>query len=248
VELNWSTFVLEVINFLVLIWILKRFLYQPILNVIAERRRLVEEELARASTTESEANALRQQYVGRLEEWEAEKREAKERLTREIEQARTRQLSELSEVLKQEKEKARVAEERQQAEKEHALAQQALQHGAIFSSRLLAQAAGPELESRLLDLLIDGLANLPDEQRRRLSDQRRETSPTVEVCSAFELSVDQRKQLEEVLGRLTDIANIRFHRDESLIAGLQLEVGAWVIAANLRDELKGFTELISAPQ
>ena len=245
-ELNWSTFVLEVINFLVLIWILKRFLYQPILNVIAERRRLVEEELAKARTTESEADALRQQYVGRLEAWEAEKGEAKEQLALEIEQERARRLSELAAALEQEKEKARVAEARQQAEKAHVLAQQALEQGAMFSSRLLEQAAGPELEARLLDLLIAGLAELPEEQRRRLSDQWREPSPSAQVCSAYELSADQRERLEAALKKLADVADIRFRRDESLIAGLHIEVGAWVIAANVRDELKGFTELISA--
>jgi F-type H+-transporting ATPase subunit b len=246
-ELNWSTFVLEVINFLVLVWILKRFLYRPILNVIAERRRSVEEELAKARTTESEADALKQQYAGRLEAWEAEKSKAKEQLAREIEQERARKLSELTAALEQEKEKARVAEQRQQAEKERALAQQALKQGAIFSSRLLELAAGPELESRLLGLVIEGLSDLPDEKRRRLSDQWREPSPVAEIRSAFDLSPDQREQLTEKLKELAKVADVRFRRDESLIAGLRIEVGAWVLAANVRDELKGFTELLSAP-
>ena len=37
-ELDWTTFILEIINFLVLVWILHRFLYQPVMNVIAQRR------------------------------------------------------------------------------------------------------------------------------------------------------------------------------------------------------------------
>ena len=244
-ELNWSTFVLEVINFLVLVWILKRFLYRPVLDVIAKRRRLVEEELARAKSIEAEANALKQQYAGRLETWEAEKRDAKAQLASEIEQDRVRKLAELATVLEQEKEKSRVADERQQTEKERVLAQQALQQGAAFSSRLLEQAAGPELERRLLDLLIDGLSDLPDEQRRRLIGQWREQSPVVEVCSAFDLATEQRQRLENALRQLAKFADIRYRRDESLLAGLSIEVGAWVMAANLRDELKGFTELLS---
>ena len=245
-ELNWSTFVLEVINFLVLVWILKRFLYQPILNVIAERRRSVEQELARARTTESEADELRQQYAGRLESWEAEKREAKEQLAREIEEERARKLAELATALEQEKEKARVADQRQQIERERALAQAALRQGAVFSSRLLEHAAGPELERRLLDLLIEGLSDLPEEQRRHLHDQWREPSPVAEVCSAFDLPAEQRERLAGALSELADIADIHYRRDESLIAGLRIQVGAWVLAANVRDELKGFTELTGA--
>ena len=47
-ELNWSTFILEIINFLVLIWILKRFLYKPVLDVIARRRAGIEKTLSDA--------------------------------------------------------------------------------------------------------------------------------------------------------------------------------------------------------
>ena len=36
--LSWPTFILEIVNFLVLVWILKRFLYQPILQAIEERK------------------------------------------------------------------------------------------------------------------------------------------------------------------------------------------------------------------
>jgi len=41
-ELNWSTFLLEIINFLILVWILKHFFYKPILDVIAHRRADIE--------------------------------------------------------------------------------------------------------------------------------------------------------------------------------------------------------------
>jgi len=245
VELSWSTFVLEVINFLVLIWILKRFLYQPVLNVIAERRRLVDDELAQARTTESEAEALKQQYTGRLDAWESEKRIANERLAQELEQERARKLSELAAALEQEQQKARVAEQRRQAESERVLTQRALQHGAVFSSRLLEQAAGPELERRLAEMVIAGLADLPGERRKRLREQWGETPPAAEVRSAFELPADQREGLKSALRDLADVADVRFDRDESLVAGLHIELGAWVIAANVRDELKGFTELLS---
>jgi len=48
-ELSWSTFLLEIINFLVLVWILKHFLYKPVLDVIARRRSGIEKTLADAA-------------------------------------------------------------------------------------------------------------------------------------------------------------------------------------------------------
>jgi F-type H+-transporting ATPase subunit b len=244
VEFTWSTFVLEIINFLVLVWILKRFLYKPVLDVIAARRRSVEQQLAQARATADEATALKEQYTGRLKEIEAERRKAREDLARDIDQERARRLADLAETLEREKEKARVAEERRQTEHERALGQQALQQGASFSSKLLGQAAGPELEGRLLQMLVDELAGLTDEQRTPLREQWGEHSG-IDVASAFDLTSAQRAQLTSALQALVDPAEVQFRRDPALIAGLRIEIGAWVLAINVRDELKGFAELAS---
>ena len=50
-QLDWSTFILEILNFLILVWILKRFLYKPILTMIAERKAAIEQTLATSERT-----------------------------------------------------------------------------------------------------------------------------------------------------------------------------------------------------
>jgi len=246
-ELNWSTFVLEMINFLVLVWILKRFLYQPVLDVIAARRKSIEDRLAEAHRIEQEAGQLREQYAGRLSDWETERRQARDELTREIDGERARQQAELRAALEQEREKARVADERRQSGQRRAVEQQALRLGAAFSSRLLEQAAGPELEARLLQMAVDGLQGLPAEQRSRLREQWTDASQPIDVSSAFPLSDAQRDSLTAALLGLAGRSDIRFRQDAGLVAGLRVEIGAWVLAANVRDELQGFTELAGAP-
>ena len=74
-ELNWSTFLLEIINFLVLVWILKHFLYKPILDVIARRRAGIEDRLAKAQQLHDEANTLKTEYENRLVDWEHERQQ-----------------------------------------------------------------------------------------------------------------------------------------------------------------------------
>ena len=89
-ELNWSTFLLEIINFLILIWILKYFFYKPVLNVIAHRRRNIEKSLNDANTLHGDAEALRTRYENRLSEWEKERQAAHMSLDKEIETERAR--------------------------------------------------------------------------------------------------------------------------------------------------------------
>ncbi|MGD8341046.1 MAG: F0F1 ATP synthase subunit delta [Gammaproteobacteria bacterium] len=244
-ELSWSTFILEIINFLVLVWILKRFLYKPVLDVISARRKSIEDQLSAAHSIEEEAGALKEQYTGRLAEWETERQQAREELMREIEQERARRLSDVSAAIEQEQQKARAASDRRRAEQQRAMEQLALEQGAAFSSRLLAQASGPELEERLLGLLIEDLESIPEDRLDHLREQWSEV-PAIEVSSAFVLADDQRERLTQALQKAGAVAALEFRQDKELIAGLKIVIGPWILAANVRDELKGFTEFSHA--
>jgi F-type H+-transporting ATPase subunit b len=94
-ELSWSTILLEIINFLVLVWILKRFLYKPVLAVIARRRAGIEDRLAETQRLHDEADALKAEYENRLSDWDHERRQARDALTQELDAERARQLAEL---------------------------------------------------------------------------------------------------------------------------------------------------------
>ena len=114
-ELSWSTFLLEIINFLVLVWILKRFLYRPVLDVIARRRAGIEGQLADARQLHDEAEALKAEYENRLAERDRERQQARDVLARELDEERARQLAALQAELVQEREKAEVADSRRRA-------------------------------------------------------------------------------------------------------------------------------------
>ena len=169
-ELNWSTFLLEIFNFLVLIWILKRFLYQPVLDVIARRRSMIENQLAEAGQLHEDSDALKQKYVHSLSDWEQERQMAMDKLMHELEETRQQQLAKLKSEIAQEEEKISVVRSRQSKQALLAMEQQALQQGAEFASHLLTMASGPELETRLFDLLLSDLAALSSAQISELSN------------------------------------------------------------------------------
>jgi F-type H+-transporting ATPase subunit b len=244
-ELNWSTFLLEIFNFLVLVWILKRFLYQPVLNVITQRRATIENQLAEAEQHHEDADALKEQYEHRLADWEQERQKAMDKLMHEIEEKRLHQLEKLKAELAQEEEKNRVARSRQDKQTMREIEQRALQQGAEFASRLLAEAAGPELENRLFDLLLDGLTALSADQINILSNKWGESPEHILVTSAYPLADDKRNRLEDILSRVTSLsAPVHYEQDAKLLAGLNITIGAWVLQLNVRDELQGFEEFV----
>ncbi len=243
-ELNWSTFLLEIFNFLVLVWILKRFLYAPVLKVITRRRAAIENQLEEARQLHAEADALREQYQHRLADWEQERQQAMDKLLHEIEASRLQQLGDLNTELAQEEEKIRIARSRQDEQEMREIEQRALQQGAEFASRLLAEAAGPELENRLFDLLLDGLSAMPAHQISDLGNKWGELPERILVSSAYPLADGQCQRLEDILTRVTGMSiPVDYQQDAELLAGLNITIGAWILQLNVRDELQGFMEL-----
>ena len=56
-QFDWVTFLLEFVNFLVLVWLLTRFFYKPVRNVIEARKKSIEHKIAEAEKTRTEADA-----------------------------------------------------------------------------------------------------------------------------------------------------------------------------------------------
>ena len=243
-ELSWSTFVLEIVNFLVLVWILKRFLYKPVLEVIARRRAGIEKTRADAAALHADAEKLQEQYEGRLTDWKKERQQARETLARELEAERARKIEELQIELTQEREKASFAETSRQADALRKVEEIALEQAAKFATRLLEQTAGADTEARLVELVITELSQLPSERITAMRNSYGQPLEAIVVVSAFALAEEQRRRLEQALLPLTvQKIPLRFEQDNNLLAGVRITVGAWVLGANLKDELKGMAEL-----
>ena len=144
-ELSWPTFFLEIINFLVLVWILKRFLYKPVLEAIAHRKAVIDKTLADANAKEAGAQALVEQYQNRLADWENEKEKLRAGVAEEITARRVKMMAALENSLKQERKKARVLEERRLNELKNQAEEEGIARGVQFTGRLLACAVCPEL-------------------------------------------------------------------------------------------------------
>jgi len=242
-QLDWSTFVLEILNFLILLWILKRFLYEPVLKAITRRKAAIEQTLADANKQKTEAQALEQQYHTRLEAWEQEKAKLREQMLGEVRAERERRLAELQKTLANEREKNRVLEERRLRDVEHKLREEVTADAVRFLARLMQRLATPALETRLVDVAIEDLKGLPEEQRKQINDAAPEDGTPAKVSTAFPLSAEQRKEIEEALRKTVGrIIKADYVRDEKLLAGLKIQMGPWTLQASLQDELKFFAQ------
>lgn len=242
-ELTWYTFFLEIINFLILVWILKRFLYKPVMDAIAKRRASIEQSMQEAAAKEQAAQTLKGQYENRLADWGQERQQAREQLQKEIEQERQHLQQQLHTAIQQDQEKAKVIAQQEQQEMQRRNEQQALQNSMRFTSKLLSALASAELESRLLTRLLDELKALTPAQRTRLSHSLNEHELTAKVQTAFPLPDAQRQALQQVLQTISSREiTCQYEQDTTLLAGARIQLGPWLLHANLQDELQSFAE------
>lgn len=247
-EVNWSTFILEIINFLILVWILKRFLYKPVMDAIARRRASIEQSMQEAGERNQEAEALKTQYEHRLEDWEQEKQAAREQLHTEIEQEREKLETQLRTRLQHEQEKASALATQQAQEQQRLHEQRAMQNSMQFTSKLLKDLSSAELESRLIKKLLEQLAALPDAQRERLAQALNEQTANAQISTAFPISPEQGKKLQDVLQLISGRElTCEFKQDDSLLAGVRIQLGPWQLQGNLQDELQAFAEFEHNP-
>ncbi len=71
--IDWFTVVAQIVNFLVLVWLLKRFLYKPILNAIDAREKRIASQVLKAQETEEVAKKERDAYQQKNEDLEKQK-------------------------------------------------------------------------------------------------------------------------------------------------------------------------------
>jgi F-type H+-transporting ATPase subunit b len=240
---NWTTFLLEIGNFLVLVWLLHRYLYRPVLAAIDRRRAAIEQSLRDAKAAQDQAALLEQRHQAQVDRWEQERRQAHGHLQAELQTERGLQLRALEQDLALARERSEALERQQENSRIRMADQEATALAQQFVTALLQRLAGPELEARLVTLTLEDLRGLPAAQREALRHALGEHRHTAQLDSAFELSPAQQQLLTETLeGMAERKVECAFTTVPDLLAGLRITAGPWVLSANLREELKFFLE------
>ena len=163
-------------------------------------------------------------------------------LQEEIAAERQRRLADLQAEIDKAREQHAARDSRRMNETVRQAETAAVLHGTQFAAALLSRIAGPELEVRLIDAMLEDLAKLPPDQVETIAAALT-THAKGRVTTAFPLEPGRRERLVKQLEGLFDRRlEWEFVEDRELLAGLRVSLGGWVLRGNLRDELKFFAE------
>lgn len=249
-QIDWLTVAAQIVNFLVLVWLLQRFLYGPITRAMERREQRIRDRLDEAARKKSEAEDEARAY-----------REKQEQL----EQRRDRMLAEARKAAEEERKSLeREARENVEARKRNWMDQLEAQRSAFLrelrrrsadqfyalARRALGDLANAGLEEQIALSFIKELEGLDKEAREKMTQGYAGAGGTVKVRSRFELSANAKRQITKAVHRrLGDDAQVQYEADEDVACGIELQAGsqtvAWSLASYLDDLEKAVDEQIS---
>ena len=218
------TLVAQVVNFLVLLFLLRAFLFRPVQRVMAERERRIAEEHAAAERARSEAEAEAQALRDERETLVEQRRERLAELERALEHTRVERLDEVRAEAEAARAAWRVDLERSRRDTADELRRLAPSLLADALRRGWRALADEDLEARAVTTFTRRLGELDDATRSALGAAG--ASGPVVVATAFAVTPAQREALLSALaGTLGVTTEVVFEREPALVAGVALRAG-----------------------
>jgi F-type H+-transporting ATPase subunit b len=249
--IDWFTIGAQALNFLILVWLMKRFLYKPVLAAIDAREKGIAAELADAATKKDEAKKDRDEFQHKNEDFDQQRAALLSKATDEAKAERQRLLDAARKAADD------LSAKRQQTllddahNLNQAISRRAGQEVFAITRKALTDLATTSLEERLGEVFTRRLRAMDGPTKQSLGEALKTEANPALVRSTFDLPVEQRAAIQNALNATfsADI-QLRFETSPDLISGIELTANgqkvAWSIADYLTSLEKGVDELLKA--
>ena len=236
--IDWFTVVAQAINFLILVWLLKRFLYKPILHAIDEREKGIAAQLAEAEAKKAEAQKERDDFQHKNEAFDQERAALLKKATDEAKAERQRLLDEArkdADALRAKRQEALRNEQRNLSQEIIRWTQKEV---FAIARKTLADLAATSLEERMGEVFVQRLRALTGAAKEQLAAALKTSTQPARVRSAFDLPPAQRRAIESALNETfsADI-HIQFETAPELVSGIELSANGQKVAWSIADYL-----------
>jgi F-type H+-transporting ATPase subunit b len=234
---NVWTFLFEVLNFLVLVYVLRRLLYRPLHEAIDQRREANARAEADADRARQEATALQRQLNAEMAAQDQQRQELIRAAREQVEADRKMIMAEAERAAQGRREEVEQQLARERAEALQALHAELVQSALALAERFLHEASNSTLHRQLAGRLIEELQQMPEDEIQRLRGEL-EADETALVETAAELNGEILQNLDGALKSLVGRpVSLSVQTRPELLGGLRLRLGGHVWDASLTGRL-----------
>lgn len=240
--MSWLTILAQVVNFLILVVLLRHFLFRPIMRIMDQRQADIREQLSAAEQSRATAEAHARELETARREVEAHRHELREEAERIVEGWREAELREARAEIERTQARWRESLAREQLELMEELRERVGRLVTTAMQRALSELADTALEAQAVGIFLHRLEGLDPAERDQLGRASAADGSAV-VQSAFELSPADRDRLSEAIRRhFPPERPIEFMVRPDLLCGVTVQVGGYSVGWNLRDVLRQLDE------
>lgn len=241
---DWFTIIAQVVNFLILVWLMKRFLYKPIRLAIDDREKKILAKIADADKRKLEAQNENDVFKKKNEEFDQQREMLLKKATEDAGNRREQLLDEAEKAVAELTKKRQESLKNEEKDLIKSLSTRIRNEVFLISKKALTDLSGAALEEQIINQLINQLSKLGDKEKKFLNSSFQKSPGHIKVRTGFSLSEKMRANIEkEVLSYLipetTDSHSeqVKFEISKDLICGIEVEVHGQKVSWNLSDYL-----------
>lgn len=240
-EINWFTVIAQIVNFLILVWLLKRFLYKPVLKAIDDREQKVAAKLKDAEIKNAEAEkdkvlfrqkneAFDQERSAKMNEVHEQINAEKERLFEDVRQQSTALRSKFEESFKQRQQEIIDGLKRKTKDEVFAIAGKTLQ-----------DLANTNLEDQVIQVFLKKIDSLDELKTSQFRDALNESEAPIVIKSVFDLSANSKQQLEKAIQKIAaKQIDFTYKLESELLSGIEVDTASFKLSWNIESYLDAF--------
>lgn len=239
-QIDWLTVAAQIVNFLVLVWLLRRFLYGPIAVAMERREQRVAAKLAEADQRHAEAEAAGLNFQKAKHDLEQQS----DQLFADAKRAAETERHDLEHTARKEVQELRQAWERQLDDEKTVflgdVRRHLLDHAFTLARRTIDDLADTRLEEQMTRAFIDRLKEMDRTARQKLTDAAGHNDQAVTIHSRFDLMPNEKSQITKTIHEvIAPGAQVTYEPGQATAAGIELWIGsqsvAWTVAGYLDD-------------
>ena len=248
-KINWFTVIAQVINFLVLVWLLKKFLYKPILKGVDDREKNIASQVKDANYLKAEAKKELDEFAQKNADFDKQKKELMDKAVADVAAQRQKLIDEAKDAANKLSAKLEAASKEKQNKEQAEIAQKTQKEVFAITRKALTEIASESLEEQSVGTFIKRLNESKDEEKKKFIEAFNSNANTILVKSAFDIPVNQQqditKALDAVLGTKTPL---QFKTATGIISGIELTTNGYKLAWSFSEYLdsleKNFSETV----
>ncbi len=241
--IDWFTVGAQALNFLILVWLMQRYLYKPIRRAIDEREKLIATELANADAKKAAAQKEHEEFDHKNAEFDQQRAALLNKATNDAQAERQRLLDEARRAAAALSAKRQETLRNEEHDLHQAITKRTQQEVFAIVRKALTDLATASLEERLGEVFTRRLREMDGKAKEGLGGALKTASGPGLVRSTFDMPAEQRAAIQNALNETFSAeVRVRFETAPELIAGIELSTDGQKVGWNIADYLESLQQ------